>query len=53
LLDEVLIVDGSQRRMPEHAAGFVNERAVLDAFCDRVARLDPDVLTGWNVIDFD
>src|SRR5262249_37411630 len=25
----------------------------LDAFCARVAEIDPDVLTGWNVIDFD
>ena len=52
-IDEVLIVDGSQRSMPERALGFQNERAVLDAFCDRIARLDPDVLTGWNIVDFD
>lgn len=52
-IDEVLIVDGSQRTMPERAIGFTNECAVLDAFCDRVARIDPDVLTGWNIVDFD
>ena len=52
-VDEVLIVDGSKRTMPEHAVGFMNERALLDAFCERIARLDPDVLTGWNVVDFD
>jgi DNA polymerase II len=51
--DEVLIVDGSQRSMPEHAIGLQNEREVLDAFCDRIARIDPDVLTGWNIVDFD
>ena len=23
------------------------------AFCARIAELDPDVLTGWNIVDFD
>lgn len=30
-----------------------DERATLAAFLDYVAALDPDVLIGWNVIDFD
>jgi DNA polymerase-2 len=52
-IDEVLIVDGSDRLMPDHATRCVNEYAALDAFCERVRRFDPDVLTGWNIIDFD
>jgi DNA polymerase-2 len=52
-VDEVLIVDGSSRTMPERATRCVNEYAALDAFCARVRALDPDVLTGWNIIDFD
>jgi DNA polymerase II len=52
-IDEVLIVDGGNRTMPERATRCADERAALDAFCDRVKQLDPDVLTGWNVIDFD
>ena len=52
-LDEVLIVDGSDRAMPEHATRCADERAALDAFCDRIRQFDPDVLTGWNTIDFD
>ncbi|MFL6624667.1 MAG: DNA polymerase II [Sulfurifustis sp.] len=52
-VDEVLIVDGGNRAMPERAVGFRDERAALDAFCDRVVRFDPDVLTGWNIVDFD
>jgi DNA polymerase-2 len=52
-LDEVLIVDGSERAMPERAVRCINEAAALDAFSARVTRIDPDVLTGWNVIDFD
>jgi DNA polymerase-2 len=52
-IDEVLIVDGSGRSMPERAIRCADERAALDAFCARVKHFDPDVLTGWNVIDFD
>lgn len=52
-IDEVLIVDGSARAMPEHAKQCADEAAALDAFCARVAQIDPDALTGWNVIDFD
>src|SRR5256885_467761 len=52
-VDEVLIVDGSKRAMPERALACVDERAALDAFCARVLQLDPDVLTGWNIVDFD
>ncbi len=51
--DEVLVVDGSARAMPDQATRCADERAALDAFCGRVAELDPDVLTGWNTIDFD
>jgi DNA polymerase-2 len=52
-LDEVLIVDGSGRTMPEKAICCLDERAALSAFCDRVREFDPDVFTGWNTIDFD
>ena len=52
-IDTVLIVDGNERAMPESATRCVNEFAALDAFCTRVEEFDPDVLTGWNVIDFD
>src|SRR5690606_1190504 len=41
------------RAMPERATACRDERAALDAFCERVRTLDPDVLTGWNTIDFD
>ncbi len=52
-VDEVLIVDAGSRAMPERALRCLDERAALDLFCARVAQIDPDVLTGWNVIDFD
>ncbi len=39
--------------MPEKAIACTDERTAIDAFCKRVLELDPDVLTGWNVVDFD
>ncbi len=52
-IDEVLIVDSSARAMPERAIACANEWAALDAFCERIRTYDPDVITGWNTIDFD
>lgn len=52
-VDEVLIVDGSNRPMPERATCCVNEFDALEAFCARIEAFDPDVVTGWNIIDFD
>jgi DNA polymerase-2 len=52
-VDEVLIVDGGNRAMPDRARRCADERVALDMFCARVKEIDADVLTGWNVIDFD
>ena len=30
-----------------------NEAELLQTFCQRVRALDPDVIVGWNIIDFD
>jgi len=35
------------------AEPYADEASLLRAFVRRVRELDPDVLTGWNVIDFD
>jgi DNA polymerase II len=41
-------------RKPVPGAEVVaDERALLDAFLAHVRAVDPDVLTGWNVCDFD
>ena len=32
---------------------FDSEKALLKAFIDRVTALDPDIITGWNVLEFD
>jgi DNA polymerase-2 len=52
-IDEVLIVEGGARAMPERAIRCADESAALDAFCERIRTFDPDVLTGWNIVDFD
>jgi DNA polymerase II len=52
-IDEVLIVDGSDRAMPDNATRCVDEFSALEAFCNRIRLFDPDVLTGWNIVDFD
>jgi DNA polymerase II len=38
---------------PEGAQPFATEGELLAAFAHRVRELDPDVLTGWNVVEFD
>ena len=53
LVDEVVVVDALQRSMPSGAVGVATEKEALRHFAKLVNRLDPDVLTGWNVIDFD
>lgn len=36
-----------------NAACFATERELLAALCERIRGRDPDVITGWNVIEFD
>jgi len=52
-LDEVLIVDPIGRAMPEKAIRCESEWTALEMFCERIRQYDPDVITGWNTIDFD
>ncbi len=37
----------------EGAVSFPTEEACLQAFVGEVQKIDPDIITGWNVIDFD
>jgi DNA polymerase-2 len=48
--EEVLLVS------PKHVRGaqcYGDERALLVALAKRIRELDPDLLIGWNVVDFD
>tara|TARA_Y100000031_G_scaffold132714_1_gene154028 strand:+ start:135 stop:2444 length:2310 start_codon:yes stop_codon:yes gene_type:complete len=35
------------------ALSFKTEKDLLQAFLEQVKKLDPDIITGWNLIDFD
>jgi DNA polymerase-2 len=50
---EVLLLAPPGHGCPEGARPFPTEKDLLAGFCARVRELDPDVLTGWNVVDFD
>ncbi len=50
---EVLLLTAEGRPCPDGARPFATQRDLLQGFCARVRELDPDVLTGWNVVDFD
>lgn len=40
-------------RAPAELRYFPDERALLSAFFDHAAAMDPDLLIGWNVVSFD
>jgi DNA polymerase-2 len=50
---EVLLLTPDGASCPPPGTPFRSERELLEAFVRRVGQLDPDVLTGWNVVDFD
>jgi DNA polymerase-2 len=50
---EVLLLTPAGASCPPGALPFPDEKELLKALVRRVKELDPDVLTGWNVIDFD
>jgi len=52
-VSEVLLLTPSSARCPPGAVPFATEKDLLLGFGRRVRELDPDVLTGWNVADFD
>jgi DNA polymerase-2 len=50
---EVLLLAESGASCPAPARPFPGERELLAGFVRRMVELDPDVVTGWNVVDFD
>ncbi len=48
--DEVHLVS---RRPVEGAVAHPDEAALLAGVAERVRRIDPDLIVGWNVVDFD
>jgi DNA polymerase-2 len=52
-VSEVHLVHASGSSLPPEARGYPDEAALLRGFLDRVRAIDPDILVGWNLIDFD
>ncbi len=50
---EVLLLTPPGYSCPAEATPFASERDLVQSLVRRVRELDPDVITGWNVIDFD
>jgi DNA polymerase-2 len=50
---EVLLLTPPGHGCPAGARPFATEKDLLAGVSARVLELDPDVLTGWNVVDFD
>ena len=51
--EQVHLVGEPSDHDPTYAICYPNESALLDGFAQRVEEIDPDIITGWNVIDFD
>lgn len=52
--EEVIIVDnGVLGDVPKYTSIVPDERTLITTFLERVRKLDPDIIVGWNVIDFD
>ena len=50
---DVLLLTPAGHDCPPGALAFPTEKDLIEAFVRRVKELDPDILTGWNVVDFD
>lgn len=51
-INEVLIVHNSKAKL-KHARAFPDERSLLEHFRSEILRIDPDIITGWNLVGFD
>jgi DNA polymerase-2 len=49
---KVLIATTSKKHL-KHAEVFPDEKSLCEALRAEILRIDPDVITGWNLIDFD
>jgi DNA polymerase II len=50
---EVHLVHAGPAPLPAGAIGYPDEGELLRGFLERFRAIDPDVLVGWNLIDFD
>jgi len=54
-VQEVIVVanEALKKNHPKHAILVADEKELMIAALKRIQEIDPDILTGWNVIDFD
>jgi len=52
-VEEIHIIGEPAAGDPPELHCHANERALLEAAADRIRAIDPDVLSGWNLVDFD
>ena len=51
--EEIHLVGEPSEIDPPNAICYADEAALLEGLAQRLKQIDPDILTGWNVIDFD
>ncbi|SVB38573.1 uncharacterized protein METZ01_LOCUS191427, partial [marine metagenome] len=51
--DEIHLVGDVRPGDPPYLSCYPDERSMLLGILNRIGDLDPDIITGWNVIDFD
>ncbi|MFH0752104.1 MAG: DNA polymerase II [archaeon] len=49
-VQETLVVSPKKLK---HSINCADEEELLEKFIEKIRELDPDIITGWNVIDFD
>ena len=52
-IETVGVIGDVQPEDPPHMLTFATEKELLQHFSELIQRVDPDIVTGWNVIDFD
>lgn len=52
-VSEAMLLKTLGANEPSGSRGFDSETEMLNAFAQRVREIDPDIITGWNVIGFD
>ena len=52
-VEEIHLVGAPAAGDPDQLCCHADERSLLEALAGRVRSIDPDILSGWNIIDFD
>ncbi|WP_299082084.1 DNA polymerase II [uncultured Paraglaciecola sp.] len=50
---QAVLMIGQAQQGPDWISWVDNEKALLQQFVKQVAQIDPDIIIGWNVVNFD